>query len=494
MSGTSRCHPSRGKLHRVSSRGGLRFAGICAALGLLASAAAAETLAVFVQPGEEAVSRHFADEVLPEIRRWAGDTDLELRVVDATAGAPAAVSLTPLIVHVGPRGRSIFQGRYADVGKLEHFVRTSRVVPAAGGTSTRTDVAVLQLGRAKIYAPLKITDLSGELPPGFDRDSFHRRARAAFLAGLEHFSVVPEVEIGPSDRAFYMDVHTFRSAEGELFLSLDLYSQFHCLDPVFRRFDEPVSGPETASRDLFARAARILESATLEQLQGTERGDGFQPVAASTPVTSWEALDLAIPDSDRTDASALVDVELPGVWRLDREASAADPSLVFRFPPPLERYSGQVDRFDAALELTPGESGPTLAGATGWVEAETGAVTFGEKDLDKAVHGKLKTTTFPASRFSLQRVEADGAPLTFGRTSRMVGLGEFSLLGWDVPVRVDAEVEPIIGVDGQPRLWVRARFGLDIDQPFGLEGPDGPPEASRHLLFFLEFLLAPSSH
>lgn len=469
---------------------------LCLAL-LSVSSAWAETLAIFVQPGDAAgssavsnpVSNHFQQDVLPEIKAWAADWELNLKVLDATAGAPEAVGLTPLVVHVGPRGRSVFQGRYADIGKLEHFVRTSRVVPADGGSTARENVAVLELGRAKVYAPLKITSLSGELPEGFDQGDYRRRAREAFHAGLERFVLRSEVEIGPSDRAFYMDVHGYLDASGRYFLSLDLYSQFHCLDPVYRQFDEPVSGDDFAA--VFAEAARTLEAETLRQLESTERGDGFDAVPTSAPVASWEELGLAIPASATLDAAALADVELASSWRLDT-GDGASPSLIFRFPPPLERYAGEVESFDAALELESTHGELRMEGASGWIEADAGTVTFGEKDLDKAVHGKLKVDSFPSSRFELQRASAD-EPLAFGRMSRMAGSGVFSMLGMDVPLNVAAEVEPIIGEDGRPRLWVRARFGLDIDQPFGLKGPEGPPEASRHLVFFLDFQLEPSS-
>ena len=459
----------------------------------LSPATDAETLAVFVQPGGGAVSSHFQSEVLPEIRSWAEGAELDLRVINALDGAPEEVSLTPLVVHVGPRGRSIFQGRYADVGKLEHFVRTSRVVPTDGGTSIRRDVAVLGIGRAKVYAPLKITDLSGELPDGFDQEDFRRRAGEAFQAGLERFVVRPEIAIGPSDRAFYMDVHSFRDGSGRVSLSLDLYSQFHCLDPVFRRFDDPISGSEADLADLFAEAARALEAETLLQLESTSRGDGFDEhqlrELAVAAMASWNDLDLAIPAPQSADAGEHTDVELARSWRLDAQAA---PNLIFRFPPPLDRYAGEVEAFDAAFELNTSSEKPSLANATGWVEADAGTVTFGEKGLDKAVHGKLKVEKFPASRFELLRAESGNEPLAFGRTSRMEGVGEFAMLGMEVPLRVDAEVEPIIGDDGRPRLWVRARFGLDIDNPFGLKGPDGPPEASKHLVFFLDFQLEPN--
>lgn len=463
-----------------------------AALALLSTSAWAETLAVFVQPGagdeSSAVASHFQQDVLPEIEAWAADRGLDLKVLDASAGAPEAVGLTPLVVHVGPRGRSVFQGRYADVGKLEHFVRTSRVVPADGASTVREDVAVLEVGRAKVYAPLKITGLSGELPDDFDQSDYRRRAHEAFHAGLEQFKLLPEVEIGPSDRAFYMDVHGYRAADGRYFLSLDLYSQFHCLDPVFRQFDEPVSGDDFAA--VFAAAARTLEAETLRQLKSTERGDGFDAVPASVPVASWDDLGLAIPES-LIDAAAVADVELASSWRLD-VGDGASPSLIFRFPPPLERYAGEVESFDAALQLESTDGELHIDGASGWVEADAGTVTFGEKDLDKAVHGKLKVGKFPASRFELRSASADES-LAFGRMSRMSGSGVFTMLGMDVPLDVAAEVEPIIGEDGRPRLWVRARFGLDIDRPFRLKGPEGPPEASKHLIFFLDFQLRPAS-
>ena len=62
-----------------------------------------------------------------------------------------------------------------------------------------------------------------------------------------------------------------------------------------------------------------------------------------------------------------------------------------------------------------------------------------------------------------------------------------------VPMDVRAQIEPVIGDDGQPRLWVRASSTLRINDPFELEGPDGPSPARDTLLFNLDFMMVAGS-
>ena len=236
----------------------LLIVGLAAGWGVAATSAAAETseeLVVFVDSTARSdVARRFDAEHLPTIRQTAEDLGAPLTVVDvAERGAPAEVHITPLIVHQSPRGRAWFQGRYVDSGKLAHFIRTSRAVPPLSIEQSKTDVAIWQRGRSKVLAPIKVTPLQGTLPADHDADAFATMARNAILDGTTRFSRHATVELGPADRAFYIDFHPYATDDGRLFVSTALFSQFNCIEPIYSGFDAPTAGTLADAGELFDR-------------------------------------------------------------------------------------------------------------------------------------------------------------------------------------------------------------------------------------------------
>lgn len=468
----------------------LAFAALAALAGPSAGADAttrAEQLLVFSRSADSPVSQQFAEQHLPALREQARRLGIEIEEIDvARAGAPADIHLTPLIVYQSPRGRAFFQGRYVDTGKVAHFVRTQRAVPPASGSFEATDAAVAELGRARVLAPIKVTALAGQAPEQHDAAAFEERARDAIMSGFERFERRASATLGPSDRSFYMDFHPYRSEDGRLFVSTALFSQFNCIEPVFTAFDQPVSGSWDAWTDVFSRAARQLEDAALEKIRRSEIGDGFDGVPATLAAPSWQALGLELPEMPAGSAAVDVDVELPDRWRIEGAVDGGAPRLIFRFPPPLDRYSGEVAEIDGELSL---EAPERVDGARGFVLARTSSVTMGEDSLDNAVRGKMIfVDRFPEARFELEHATAD-QPLAFGRISRMVAQGTFSMMGIEIPLDVRAQLEPIIGDDGAPRLHVQAGFDIRLESPFGIAGPDGPAPANDTLDFHLDVLL-----
>ena len=63
------------------------------------------------------------------------------------------------------------------------------------------------------------------------------------------------------------------------------------------------------------------------------------------------------------------------------------------------------------------------------------------------------------------------------------------MMGIEIPLDVRAQLEPIIGDDGAPRLHVQAGFDIRLENPFGIAGPDGPAPANDTLDFHLDVLL-----
>jgi len=462
------------------------FLGIWLAGGGIAGASTSEELVIFTRTTDSPSAQRFVSAHLPQLRQAAEKLGLAVRQVDAADGVPAEVRITPLIVYQNHRGRSIFQGRTKDASKLTHFIRTSRAVPPTNLDAERQHVPVLERGRSRTATPLKITDLSGAIPPDHNPKAFRKRAEKAIIAGFQELKLRHKVTLGPVDRQFYMDFHPHLSPTGELSISTTLFSQFHCIDPVYRNWQAPARGSWQELEQVFAEAARSLEQELFRQLRESTLGDGFDPVPAEVALKSWHEIGLALPPPPASGGQVHGDIELGRVWRIE-EAHGDAPRLIFRFPAPLERYTGEVEEIRGELHLP---EDLTLATSHGFIEATTSSVTMGETSLDKALRGKmLLVDRFPDARFELTGF-VDGSPaLAFGRSSQFLTHGEFKMVGAAMEIEVRGEIEPVIGEDGAPRLRVTASFRLPLESPFGIKGPDGPAPANDTLIFYLDFLM-----
>ena len=461
----------------------------------------AEQLVLFTQDDASSeIARQFEKVHWPALQQAADELGLPIRRLDVRGGIPEEARITPFLAFQSARGRSIFQGRYTDMGKVKHFVRTSRAIPALSETVEKGHVAVLEQERSRAYAPLKITDLAGEVPADFDQDAFRQRAEKAILAGLSDFKTWESISLGPSDRAFYMDFYPYWAKGGDgsldagtLYISVALFSQFNCIDPVFQPQEAAAQGSFSDLENVFARAARVLEQEVSRQIQNSDIGDGFDPIPKSVVVKSWEELGLALPKLEGSidPASAALPLERwPRKWRM-AEAKTDTPRLIFRFPSPLERYSGEVSRLSGTLTLPEGRA---LVGADGKLEARTASVTMGEDSLDQAIHTKMiYIAKFPDSHFELDRFLPDTESLAFGRAARFSAEGRFTLMGHEVPIFVRGDVEPVTDEEGEPRLRIRAAFELRLAVPFGIAGPDGPAPANDTLKFYLDFQMEADS-
>ena len=118
------------------------------------------------------------------------------------------------------------------------------------------------------------------------------------------------------------------------------------------------------------------------------------------------------------------------------------------------------------------------------------SVTMGDGSLNSVLMGTifLDVQHHPEATFTIKGVRGDGKPLAYGRMSLAAVDGTFSLKGKEIPLSMTMEMEPVLGVDSQPRLLARGMFQVDLEV-FGIEGADGPAPANRTLVFdlFLTF-------
>ena len=91
----------------------------------------------------------------------------------------------------------------------------------------------------------------------------------------------------------------------------------------------------------------------------------------------------------------------------------------------------------------------------------------------------------------MKSVFGDDRPLNYGHLSPAAVAGDFTLKGTTRPLELAMEMEPVIGVDGEPRLLARGRFRIDLAE-FDIEGTDGPEPARNTLVFDLNLAFRPA--
>lgn len=437
-------------------------------------------LIVFVQPDASAVSRRFSAEYLPAIRKVAAEMEVPVRVVGVRRGAPADVTITPLIVYQNHRGRSVFQGRYVNVDRIRSFLRTARAVPQQAVRQTRRAIDVFRDGRALVGAPLKIAPVTGSQPKGYEHERFVAEARRAIEEGFTRLKRSESVSLGRGDRLFYMDCYPWRSEGGDLYVSVALYSQFHCKKPVFTRMKDPIVG-RWAERDrVFARAGAVLESALLAALADDGTGDGFDAVPSEVAEVTWESLGLGLPASPAKVRAAVAGRISGRAWVVEARKDAI-PQVEFRFPAPLDAYAGEALSVGGRIVL--GED-LRLAGTRGSFEVQTDSVTMGGDDIDKAIHGAvfLDVARYPTSTFVIESAQSGDGPVAFGRVVNGTLRGVFTMKGVGVPLTVRTSLEAVVDEKGRTRLLMDAGFEIPLS-PFGMEGPDGPRPEKETLVF-----------
>ena len=462
---------------------------MCAFLFLCKDALArpeAEQLIVFVQPGASSVDQIFQDERLADIRRLAEQMGVSVEIVDATKGAPQEIALTPLLVFQNHRGRSVYQGRTNTLKRIQNFMRTSRFVPQGKALNRREQIPVWQYGRTRTWAPLKVAAVTGSPPTNYDHNDFVKLALKNINKGFEKFKMQTAVELDRADRGFYMDFYPWLSADGTLFLTVAVFSQFYCHAPVFQ---EKIIGPWKDRKKLFRKAGALAEQTVANIISNPQSGDSFDPVGEKVPGISWQKLGFELPAAPTKKATmAAAQLKLPHQWVLTPSDPADPPMIQFRFPAPLDNYAGEVTsgkgEFIFPVSLHPN-------GAKGFVEVNTGtAITMGDPILDEAIRGSimLNTRTYPTSRFIIESVISENQPVAFGQQSVAQIQGRFTLKGKTVPLTSMAEIEPVISDNGNPYLLIRSTFKIDL-RTFEIEGADGPAPARHTLLFDANFKL-----
>ena len=444
-----------------------------------------ETIVVFTQPEDT----HFRKSVLIELRKFAAENEIMLLERDAGQGLPPEITTTPAIVYQGLRGRAIYASRYAEFSTIVNFVRTNRFATQHVIRWTRKNCLVKKMGRSTLYVPFKVTPLTGKVPRGFLQEEFRTEIQETIAGGMAGFQWTEEALVYKTDRAFYLDIHPYLDASGNLYLSLEIYSQFNCRNPVFSKMEMPLTGNFNKRHDLLLRAGALVEKEIVRQMKESKIGDAFTAVAKRTPESTWDNL---LPPVTKTLSGGREQPvkleELPTDWTFYRALDDKTPIVAFHFQAPLDRYAGEVREISGKLNFT-----SDFSSISGQFEAQMQSLTMGMKSFDENVLTKyIKAFRFPKAHFTFDS-PLILPPLGFGQTMEAEVPGTLELMRKKRLVKVKALISPIQDDSGQIFLLVNVTFRLNIVDDFKIKGPDGPAPASKTVLFDLNFLMKESN-
>jgi len=336
---------------------------------------------------------------------------------------------------------------------------------------------------------LKVSRVTGTLPKGYHHSAFLSDALKSIANGFKHFKIEKKVKLRRADRGFYMDFYPWLSKDDTLYLTMAVYSQFHCKEPIFEKKTEPLIGPWKDRKNLFEQAARLMEEAVAKQIRIPTSGDAFDPVKKNVEVKTWKNMGFTLPPAPiKSKKIPAGDLKIPLNWTVEIPSPDEPPIIQFRFLSPLDNYAGEVKEAKGNFSIPPSL---VLDGTTGSVKVNTRkSITMGDPILDEAIRGSalLYAREFPDSTFLLNKVSSDGQPISYGRLTPVRVSGTFTLKGKKVPLSVVAEFEPVIGEDGKPRLLVRTSFQIDL-RTFSIEGADGPAPAKYLVLLDINLKL-----
>jgi polyisoprenoid-binding protein YceI len=453
-----------------------------------------EQIIVFTQ----ATDKVFIEKTYPQLRAYClerGITILERQITDSSSGthegSPSDITTTPAVIFQNPKGRSIYSARYVSFSTVVNFIRNCRFFPAEmSATDCKSNVLFLKNGRSTIISPLKITDLSGILDKNFDQNSFKNAATTAILRGCSQesnaakkfqMSAQPICKI-KTDRAFYMDFHPYRNTDGTYFLTVELYSQYSCIDPIYTNKGDAFAGKDIMP--LFEKAAQTLGNEVFNAINNSQIGDAVSFISDKIAVKTWGELNLNLPKETAKKVVVNSNVEIPKNWNYAGALDKETPVLQFRFAPPLNRYVGEVKTMRGSLKMSDLK---TIKEA--YFEATMNSLTMGDEDFDHKVLEKyIKVQNYPDAKFSFKNVTLP-KNLKVGEVIELPIKGNFTFMKKEKELTVNAKFTPVLDDNGKPQMEISVQFGLNITDGYGIQGPDGPEDARKNLAFFMNFRL-----
>ncbi len=403
-----------------------------------------EELLIFVQPEQQS---EFTKNNLKSLEALLKEQGIRVRQVDVSkVGAPKEVGFTPFLVYRNHLGRKVYKGRYTTHQRLLNFIRTVRRLPETAINYKEQTVFVHEYSRGALLLQPKITPLAGT-DTGIKQEDVQQQALRGLKKGFAQWSYENSYAVSDADELFYVNFYPYRSKEGQVYVSSELYAHYDCHTPIYRQYETPATGSSIEAA--FAQAAQQMLAEIQQQLVNSEQGDAMNFLTKKTALTAWEALNLPVLNAPERSATTInTAIQLPTAWELEGAVSPNAPLLTFNFPAPLRHYGGELKEITGNVLL---KSATTLAAAQGQFVVNVSSLQMGEAEFDSYVKGTvLMVGQNPKATLTFQEVLGDDLNLQLGRLTTVQVKGKLTLLGKSSEVVASTQFEPLINKEGEP--------------------------------------------
>jgi len=440
-----------------------------------------EQLLVYTHPTNEL----FNQQTLPKINDFSERENIQLYKLSSTDGLPNNITSTPALVYRNGQGYSVYSGRYTTFSTIENFIRSARIAPQKNNTLDKRNILIHQVGKMQVGSEIKITPVQFANELAYNNSQFLNSAKKGIENGLNLFQREVLGEFVKTDRIFYLDFHPYYVQQDSLILSVELYSQFSCIDPIYKSVDLKFKGSNTEL--VFQKAATFLQNEIIQSLKSSTIGDAYHPVSIDNTVKEISELNIPSPKTTITQyASVDRNQPLPKAWQFKSAINPKLPILQFNFQEPLNRYAGEIKSLDGNIALN--EKAQLLSGS---FEALMQSLTMGEESFDKKVLKEyIKAKSNPKSKFQVLQV-INNEPLQWLKSNSLTIKGSMNLLKTSLPITVIVNLLPYIDKDNNEVLLVQANWSMNITDGWNIKGPDGPDPANKTLDFSLNILMEP---
>jgi len=430
----------------------------------------------------------FINETLPQIKAFATSENIQFFEQNALDGLPNKITSTPAIVYRNGNGVSTYAGRYTSMTTIKNFVRSARVSPQKSTTLDKKNILVTNQGQMQIAASIKITDaqfLDSTEETDYDSSQFLKLAHSGIQKGLKNYNLKELVQLERTDRIFYLDYHPYFVNKDSVILSVELYSQFSCIDPIYKSIDQIITGSDVEV--VFSKATALLNNEIFKSLSSSNIGDAYSPVRTNN--LTKELNDFNVPTPTKSKSSyATVDPNrvMPNKWTFKSSVNSKLPILQFNFMEPLTRYAGEIKTIDGNIELS--KVGALMSGL---FIASMKSLTMGEDSFDKKVLKEyVKAKSNPKSEFKVDKI-INPEPLKWLETTTMTIKGNMTLMKKSRSITVTTNITPYVDTLGYEVLLVQANWSMNITDGWKINGPDGPDPAKKILEFSMNILMQP---
>ncbi len=436
---------------------------------LITAASAQEQLVVFTNAKPDVpVLKDFNDNYLHQIKDLAKKVNIKFSQVDANEGLPAEVTSLPSIYYISNGKKILYKGRYGTIDRIKSFIINQRTFGFSPRPLTKQKLFVREADGFQTGINLKITPLTKQTVS--KPTDVTQEVTLELKAVFSQFLWKDEFSFKEQSKLFYLNIYPYQSASGKYYLSYEIFSQHHCLEPVYKNFENPAKGKTL--RDAVHMLGKQAETKLLELLQSTDYTDGLMTSTGRYDEKSWDELGISLSKSATTNDTEGIS-SLP-IGKFDYKESQIAP-INFTFPPPVSQYAGSISKLDGSITY-----GKSVLQGVFFVDIMT--LDMGDPGLNESVI----TEQLLGNQYRQAKIQINHHFGTIPTQENIPIPAKMSFMGKEF----DIKIQCTFNCPSKAEVIVLANFDLDITPFSTLEKPDGPAPQNSTVKINASFKMA----